>query len=118
MLSAMNEDRSFFGDASPDAVCAFNLFGPYAAKPDAPLLEVVGPAFIASMMDCHAVTVAQQNDIPLLPDDRVETVDFLSRLHDDIRDGLFRGVEFVLGDNVGRRPAFWVEAVINQAPVP
>src|SRR5215470_2502012 len=58
VLPAMNQHRPLFSDASPNAVCAFNLFGPNAPEPNPPMFEVFGPTLITAVMDRHAVFVA------------------------------------------------------------
>jgi hypothetical protein len=71
VLPAMNQHRPLFGDASPDAVGAFDLLGPHAAEPDAPVLEIVGAAFIAAVMNRHAIFVAQQHYVSQLAHNRI-----------------------------------------------
>jgi hypothetical protein len=84
VLAAMDENRAPFGEASPDAVCPFNLLRPDAAEPDAPIFELFSPCFIAAMVNCNSLFVAQKNDIPLLPDDRIETIDLFPGVQNEI----------------------------------
>jgi hypothetical protein len=90
VLPTMDQHGPLFGDASPDAVCALNLFRPNAPEPNAPMFEVVGPSLIASVMDGNSVFVAQQDDVSLLPDNRIKAINLLSRLRDYIRKRLLR----------------------------
>ncbi len=82
MLSAMDEYRSLFRDASPDAICPLDLLRPDAAEPDPPTFELFGPRFVTTMMDSNSTVVAQKNDIPLLPDDGIQPIDLLPSIHD------------------------------------
>src|SRR5262250_4010638 len=90
MLSTMDQHRPLFGDASPDAVCALNFFRPNAPEPNSPMFEIVGPRLIASVMDRHSIFVAQQDDVLLLPDNRIKPINLFSRLRDHIRNRLLR----------------------------
>jgi hypothetical protein len=36
------------------------------------------------MVNCNSLFVAQKNDIPLLPDDGIETIDLFPGVHDEI----------------------------------
>jgi len=91
VLAAMDEQGALFGDAGADAVGAFDLLGPDAAEPDAPAFEIVGAGFIAAMVNRNSRVVAQEDDVALLADDGVKTIDFLSCVNDDVGDGFFRG---------------------------
>jgi hypothetical protein len=84
MLAAVDENGPLFGDTGPNAVCSFDLLGPDTAQPNAPLLEFIGPCWIAAMVNSDSIPVAQENDISLLPHDRVETIDFFPGVQDDI----------------------------------
>ena len=90
MLPAMNQHRPLLADASPDAVCALNSLGPNTTEPNPPMLEVLGPAFITTMMNPHSIVVAQQNDVPLLSHNGVQPIDLLPHLHDHFRNGFLR----------------------------
>src|SRR5882762_1412453 len=91
VLAAMDEQGALFGDAGADAVGAFDLLGPDAAEPDAPAFEIVGAGFIAAMVNRDSRVVAQEDDVALLADDGVKTIDFFSCVNDDVGDGFFRG---------------------------
>jgi hypothetical protein len=80
----MDQHWPLFGDASPDAVCALNFFRPNAPEPYSPLFEIVGPRLIASVMDRYTIFVAEQDDILLLPDNRIKAINLFSRLLDNI----------------------------------
>src|SRR5260370_35985328 len=88
VLAAMDENRASFGEASPDAVCPFNLLRPDAAEPDAPIFELFRPCFIAAIVHCNSLFVAHKNDIPLLPDDGIDTIDLFPDVHDEISNRL------------------------------
>jgi hypothetical protein len=88
VLAAVDENRPLFSDTGSDSVCAFDLLRPYAAKPDAPTFEVIRPCFIATMVNSNSLAVTQKNHIPLLPDDRIEAIDFFTGVHDDISERL------------------------------
>ena len=89
VLAAMDEEGALFSDAGADAVGAFDLFGPDAAEPDAPTLEIVGPGFVAAMVNGDSLVVAQEDDVALLADDGVETIDLFPCLDNDFGDGFF-----------------------------
>src|SRR5882762_7998939 len=91
VLAAMDEQGALFGDAGADAVGAFDLLGPDAAEPDAPAFEIVGAGFIAAMVNRDSSVVAQEDDVALLADDGVKTIDLFSCVNDDVGDGIFRG---------------------------
>ena len=78
VLAAVDENRPLFGDTGPDSVRAFDLLRPDAAKPDAPTFEVIRPCFIATMVNSNSLAVTQKNHIPLLPDDRIEAIEFFT----------------------------------------
>jgi hypothetical protein len=84
MLAAVDENRPLFDDTSPNAVRSFGLLGPDTAEPNAPLFEFIGSCWITAMVNSNAIPVAQENDISLLPHDRVETIDFFPGVQDDI----------------------------------
>jgi len=88
MLAAVDKNRPLFGDTGSDSVCAFDLLRPDAAKPDAPMFELIRPYFIAAMVNSNSIAVTQKNHIPLLPDDRIEAIDFFTGVHDDISERL------------------------------
>src|SRR6266481_4193851 len=85
-------EGTLFGDAGADAVGAFDLLGPDAAEPDSPAFEIVGAGFIAAMVNRDSRVVAQENDVALLADDGVKTIDLFSCVNDDVGDGFFRGI--------------------------
>ena len=91
VLATMNQNRPLLRDARPDAIGAFDLLGPDAAEPDAPMLEIVGSGFIAAMVNRDSCVVAQENDVALLADDGVETINLFPRVNDDVSDGFLRG---------------------------
>src|SRR5262245_51878763 len=90
VLPAMDQHWPLFGDASPDAVCALNSFRPNASEPNSPMFEIVRPRLIASVMDRYSILVAQQDDVLLLPDNRIKAINFFSRLLDNIPNRFLR----------------------------
>jgi hypothetical protein len=92
VLTTMDQQGTLLGDAGADAVGALDLLGPDPAEPDAPAFEIVGPGFIAAMVNGDPRIVAQENHVALLADDGVETIDLFPCVNDDVRDGFFRGV--------------------------
>jgi hypothetical protein len=86
----MDQHLPLFGNASPDAVCALNFFGPNAPEPNSPMPEVLGPRLITSVMDRYSVFVAQQDDVRLPPDNRIEAINLFSRLLDNIPNWFLR----------------------------
>ena len=83
----MDQHRALLGDASAYAICAFDVLGPDTAEPDAPVLKIVGPGFVAAVLNGNALCVTQQHNIALLPDDGIETIDFLPGVNDNVLDG-------------------------------
>src|SRR5262249_16915159 len=90
VLSTMDQHWPLFGNASSDAVRALNFFRPNAPEPNSPTFEIVGPSFIASVMDRYSIFVAQQDDVLLLPDNRIKAINLFSRLLDDIPNRFLR----------------------------
>ena len=87
MLAAVDEQWALLGDAGADTVGAFDLLGPDATEPDAPAFEILGPGFIAAMVNGDSCVVAQENDVALLADDGIKTIDLFSCVDDDVGDG-------------------------------
>ena len=88
MLAAMDRHRPLFRDAGADPIGALDVLRPDAAKPDAPMFEVIRPCFITAMVNSNALAVTQKNHIPLLPDDCIEAIEFFTGMHDDISERL------------------------------
>jgi len=118
VLAAMDKERTLFGDAGADAVGAFDLFGPDAAEPDAPALEIVGTGFVSAVVDGDAGFVAKKDDVALLADDRVEAIDLFAGVGDDVGDGFLGDFQFALGDYVWRGLIFGVDVIVGHAAVP
>src|SRR5215467_14032756 len=79
MLFEMDQNRPLFSDARADPICTLGLLRPDTPEPDPPFLELFGPGFVAAVVNRDAFCVAQQNDIPFLPNDCKQTIDlFLS----------------------------------------
>src|SRR5580704_19743489 len=74
MVGTMHENRPSIRDTGADTVCAFDLLRPDAAQPYTPVLELVGLALVAAMVDGDSVTIAQENYVRLRTDNRMEAV--------------------------------------------
>jgi hypothetical protein len=74
MLGTMHENRPSIRDAGADTVCAFDSLRPDAAQPYTPLLELVVPALLATMVDGDSLAVAQENYIRLRANNGIEAV--------------------------------------------
>jgi hypothetical protein len=118
VLAAMDTNRPLFSDASAYPVCAFKFLRPDTSNPNTPMFELFSFRRITAMVNGYAMGVAKQNDVPLLADDRIKTIDFVLGMHNDIVDRLARSSDFALGDDVGRRPSTRVEMIFSRAPPP
>src|SRR5262245_66569033 len=103
VLVAMDANRPSFSDASADPVCAFDFFRPDASLPNTPVFELFGLPFITAMVNRYAIRVAQQNDISLMPNDRIKSIDFFLSVKNDVADGFARSPDFALGNAGGCR---------------
>jgi hypothetical protein len=56
------------------------------------MFEIVGPRLIASVMDRYSIFVAEQDDVLLLPDNRIKAINLFSRLLDKIPNRLLRSL--------------------------
>jgi hypothetical protein len=118
MLVAMNTYRPSFGNARADPVCAFDLLRPYTSGPDSPVFELLDLRFITAMVNGYAISVAKQNDISLLADDRVKTIDLFLSLDNNTLQGLAISADFALGDYVGRSAAIRIDTMLSCASSP
>jgi hypothetical protein len=76
VLVTMDENWPLFSNARTDAIRAFDFFRPDSSYPNAPILELFRLRFSSPVVNCYSVGVAQQNDVALLADDRIKTIDF------------------------------------------
>src|SRR5262245_61077631 len=118
VLRAMDADRLPFDDARADTVRAFDVLRPDAAKPHAPVLELVRHRLIAAMVESDSLRVAQEDDIVQLPHDRIETIDaFLCEREDRVED-LAAGRDLTLGEDVRCRGNVWIQVMLGDTSVP
>ena len=84
MLVSVNGDRPPFGDASANAVRAFNRFGPHAAEPGSPVFEPARICFVTAMFDCDPCRVTEEKHVPGLAHELVESIDLLPCAEDQL----------------------------------
>jgi len=118
MLVTMDENRPLFSNAGADPICAFDFFRPNSSDPDTPVFELFGLRFITAVMNSYSIGIAQQNDISLLANDRIKTIDFFLRIHNCFAQRFARNPEFAIGYDVGSRPAMWVDKKFSGASSP
>src|SRR5262245_21147174 len=114
----MDTNWPLFSNASADPICAFKFLRPDTSNPDTPIFELFSFRRITPMVNCYAIGVAKQNDIPLLAHDRIKTIDFVLGMQNDIVDRFARSPDFALGDYMGRRPSTRVDMMLSRAPPP
>ncbi|MGB2665415.1 MAG: hypothetical protein WAK48_15525 [Candidatus Acidiferrum sp.] len=90
MLTAMYENRALVGNACANTVCSLDLLRPNSTHPDTPAFELFGSCLLATMMNCNAVPVAQQNNVGLLAHDRVKPVYLVLGLDEKFVQGFAR----------------------------
>jgi len=118
MLVKMNANRALFRDACANSIRALNLFGPYAPKPYAPIPEPVGQPLVPAVMYGDSLCIAQQNDVPCVADDGIQTIHLFLCLENNVLEWFSRNFEFAVGDDVGRGPAFRIEVMVNHRSPP
>jgi hypothetical protein len=118
MLVTMDENRPLFRNARADPVCAFDAFRPNSSDPDAPVFELFGLRFITAVVNGYSIGIAQQNDISLLADDRIKTIDFFLGIHNCFAKRFARNPEFAVGYDMGSRTALWVDKEFSRASSP
>src|SRR5215469_8096099 len=115
MLITMDENGSLFSNACSDPICAFYSFRPNSSDPDAPVFELFGLRFITAVVNCYSIGIAQQNDISLLADDRIKTIDFFLGIHNCFAERFARNPEFAVGYDMGSRPVIWIDKEFSRA---
>jgi len=70
------------------------------------------------MVDRDAGVIAEEDDVALLANDRVEAIDLFPGVGDDVGDGLLGDFQFALGDYVWRGLIFGVDVIVGHAAVP
>ena len=118
VLVAMDENRPLFGNAGADPVCAFDFFRPDSSNPDAPIFKLLRQRFIPAVVDGYSIGIAQENDITLLADDRIKTIDFFLSIDDCLAERLAINLEFAVGNDMGNGVALWVDKKIGRASSP
>ena len=101
VLAAMHKNRPLICNAGANAVRPFRLLRPYSPEPDAPLLELFGFGFISAVMNRDSLAVAQQNDVCLLADDRVEPVHLVLGLGEHVGQRFPGNFQLTLRDDMG-----------------
>jgi hypothetical protein len=69
-------------------------------------------------MNRNSVTVAQQNDVRLLADDRIKPVHLVLGLNEYVGHGFPGNLQFALRNDVGCRAALCVHTVVDLTPPP
>src|ERR1700739_273081 len=118
MLVTMDENRPLFRNARADPICAFDSFRPNSSDPDAPVLELFGLCFITAVVNSYSIGIAQQNNISLLADDRIKTINFLLGIHNCVAERFARNPEFAISYDMGSRPAIWIDKEFSRASLP
>jgi hypothetical protein len=118
MLVTMDQNRPLFSNARADPICAFDFFRPDSSDPDAPVFELFGLRFVTAVVNSYSIGIAQQNDVSLLADDRVETIDFFLGIHNCFAERFARDSEFAVGYDVGSHPAVGLDKEFSRASSP
>ena len=118
MLVTMDENRPLFSNARADPIGAFDSFRPNSSDPDAPVFELFGLRFLTAVVNSYSIGIAQQNDISLLADDRIKTIDFFLGIHNCFADRFAKNPEFAVGYDMGGCPAIWIDKEIGRASSP
>jgi len=118
MLVQMNANRASFRDACADSIRTLNFLGPYAPQPCAPIPEPVGHPLVAAVVYRDSLCIAQQNDVPCVADDGIQTIHLFLCLENNVLEWFPRNFEFPVGDDVGRGPAFRIDAMFNRRSPP
>src|SRR5262245_13290133 len=118
VLVAMNADRALLDDAGADTVRAFDVLRPHSSQPPSPVLELVRHRLIAAMVESDSLCVAQQDDVPQLPHDRIETINLLLCQHGNRVEGIATVCKFPLGEDVRRRADIRIEMMFGGASAP
>src|SRR5580698_816390 len=118
MLVTMDENRPLFSNARADPIGAFDSFRPNSSDPDAPVFELFGLRFLTAVVNSYSIGIAQQNDVSLLADDRIKTIDFFLGIHNRFADWFAGDPEFALGYDMGGRPAIWTDKKFSRASSP
>ena len=118
MLVTMDENGPLFGNARADSVCAFDCFRPNSSDPDAPAFKLFGLRFITTVVNSYSIGVAQQNDISLLADDGIETIDFFLGIDNRFVERFAKNPEFAGGYDMGCRSGVWIDKEFRGASSP
>ena len=118
MLVQMNADGALFSDACADSIRALKFFGPYAPKPCAPIPEPVGHRLVPAVMYGDSLCIAQQNDVPCVADDGIQAIHLFLCLQNNVLEWFSRNLQFALGDDMGRGPAFRIDVMVDSRSPP
>jgi hypothetical protein len=118
MLVTMDKNWPLFGNARADPICAFDFFRPNSSDPDTPVFELFGLRFITAVVNSYSIGIAQQNDISLLPDDRIETINFFLGIRNCFAERFARNPEFAVGYDMRSRTAIRVYKEFCRASSP
>ena len=107
-----------FGNARADPICPFDSFRPNSSDPDAPVFELLGLRFFTAVVNSYSIGIAQQNDISLLADDRIKTIDFFLGIHNCFAQRFAKNPEFARRYDMGSRPSLWIDKEFSRASSP
>ena len=74
--------------------------------------------FRPRVVNSYSIGVAQQNDISLLADDRIKTIDFFLGIQNRFVERFAKDPEFAVGYDMGSRPAIWIDKEFSRASSP
>src|SRR6201998_4729478 len=118
MLVTMDENRPLFRNAGADPICAFDSFRPNSSDPDAPVFELFGLRFITAVVNSYSIGIAQQNDISLLADDRIKTIDFFLGIHNCFAERFAKNPELAVCHDMRSCRAIWTDKEFSRASSP
>jgi hypothetical protein len=87
VLATVHKNWPLIRNACTNTIGPLRLLRPDSPNPDAPFLELFGLGFIPAVMNRDSVAVAQQNDVSLLANDRVEPVHLVLGLGEHVGHG-------------------------------
>jgi hypothetical protein len=118
MLVTMDENRPLFSNARADPICAFDCFRPDSSDPNTPAFELFCLRLITAVVNRYSIGIAQQNDISLLADDRIKTIDFFLGIHNCFAERFAKNPEFAVGYDMRSCPAIWTDKEFSRASSP
>src|SRR5882724_3503712 len=118
MLTLMNRNGAFLGDACADPIGSLDLLGPNTAEPYSPILELLGFRRIATMIDYNAAAVAKQDDVVRPPHDVVEAVELVLGIGNQLFQRLAKVLELAARQYSRRLARCGIDAVSVHAALP